>query len=101
LLDLQKQGQTIVIVSHDIDFILDFVPRVLVMDQGTIVADGSPLEIFCRPKLLEKADLAKPILLDLCLAVQQSCPSFLTSVQEEEILADLLQRMLQANRRTS
>lgn len=40
LLDLRKQGCTLLVVTHEVEKILAHVDRVLVMDGGTLVADG-------------------------------------------------------------
>jgi len=65
LMMLIAQGKTVVIVSHDIEFIWPIQPRVIVMAEGRILADGSALDIFSNDALLEKARLVKPQLLDL------------------------------------
>ncbi len=60
-----SQGKTIVIVSHDIEFIWPMRPRVIVMARGKILADGRSEEIFRNNEILMRARLIKPQLLDL------------------------------------
>ncbi len=62
---LISQGKTVVIVSHDIEFIWPLQPRTVVMAGGRILADGPAKEIFRDNAVLEKARLLKPQLLDL------------------------------------
>ncbi len=62
---LISQGKTVVIVSHDIEFIWPLQPRTIVMAGGRILADGPAKEIFRDDAILEKARLLKPQLLDL------------------------------------
>jgi len=62
---LISQGKTVVIVSHDIEFIWPLQPRTVVMAGGRILADGPAKEIFRDDAVLEKARLLKPQLLDL------------------------------------
>ncbi len=62
---LESQGKTVVIVSHDIEFLWPLQPRVVVMAGGKIIADGGAEEIFRDNEILKKARLIKPQLLDL------------------------------------
>ena len=41
---------TMIIVSHEMNFIKDFCTRVIFLDEGTIVEEGTPKEIFDHPK---------------------------------------------------
>lgn len=40
LIDLQAAGHTVIVVTHELEKILPHAPRILLMDQGRIVADG-------------------------------------------------------------
>lgn len=62
---LKAQGKTVIIVSHDIEFIWLLQPRVMVMVDGQIVADGEATMTFENKEILEKANLVKPQLLEL------------------------------------
>ncbi len=57
-----REGKTIVLVSHDVEFIAEFSPRVILMHRGRILYDGEGDELFRRRDLLEKAGLDQPIL---------------------------------------
>lgn len=48
--EIAKDGMTMVIVSHEMSFIKDFCTRVIFMDDGNIVEEGTPEEIFDHPK---------------------------------------------------
>lgn len=47
-----EQNKTIITVLHDLNQIAEFTDEVLVMDQGHIVANGTPYEVF-SPELLK------------------------------------------------
>lgn len=49
------------IASHDLDFVMDTCNRVIVLDQGKIVADGDAKEILTDEKLLESHGLELPL----------------------------------------
>ena len=48
--EIAKEGMTMVIVSHEMSFIKDFCTRVIFMDDGNIVEEGTPEDIFEHPK---------------------------------------------------
>ena len=45
LLKLKEQGETIFIIEHDVDFILNIADDVIVMNEGKIIAQGKPEQI--------------------------------------------------------
>ena len=49
------------IATHDLDFVLDACSRVLLMDGGTIVADGTPADVLHDRDLLESHGLELPL----------------------------------------
>lgn len=50
MMDVANKGMTMVVVTHELGFAKDFATRVLFMDEGKIIEDGSPDEIFNHPK---------------------------------------------------
>ncbi|WP_374140580.1 amino acid ABC transporter ATP-binding protein [Leptotrichia hongkongensis] len=48
--DLAKSGLTMIVVTHEMDFAHDVSSRVVFMDQGVIVEDDKPENIFENPK---------------------------------------------------
>lgn len=48
--DLAKEGMTMIVVTHEMGFARDVADRVLFMDDGSIVEEGKPEEVFGRPK---------------------------------------------------
>ena len=57
---LQAAKETIVISTHDLEMILEVCDRVLLLDQGKIIADGDPLEVMGDQQLMEAHGLEKP-----------------------------------------
>lgn len=47
--DLAREGMTMVVVTHEMGFAKEVADRVIFMDQGVIVEEGRPDEIFTRP----------------------------------------------------
>ncbi|NMW85963.1 amino acid ABC transporter ATP-binding protein [Peptoniphilus sp. AGMB00490] len=48
--DLAKKGMTMVVVTHEMGFAREVGDRILFMDDGYIVEEGSPEEVFGNPK---------------------------------------------------
>ncbi|WP_029608711.1 energy-coupling factor transporter ATPase [Mycoplasma simbae] len=61
---LHKMGKTIVIVTHDLDNVLQVSDRVIMMGNGTIVKDGPTYEVLKDTEFLYKNNLEAPKLLD-------------------------------------
>lgn len=53
LLELRKQGETILLIEHDMTFTLNIADRVIAMDSGKVIAEGTPNQIKNDPKVLE------------------------------------------------
>ena len=54
---LQEKGHTIVMITHDMQLMLDYSDRAIVVTDGQIIADLSPAELFTRPDILRQANL--------------------------------------------
>ena len=65
LLKLGAEGKTMLISTHDVDFTYRWAERVLVFNEGKIIADGAPLEIFQNVEILNAANLKQPTLLEV------------------------------------
>lgn len=50
LRDLSKEGMTMIIVTHEMQFARDVADRLLFFDEGKIIEDGPPREVFAHPK---------------------------------------------------
>ena len=66
VLDLMKElaedGMTMVVVTHEMGFAKEVANRVLFMDEGIILEQGSPTEIFTAPKSPRLKDLLSKVL---------------------------------------
>jgi ABC-type branched-subunit amino acid transport system ATPase component len=53
LRDLKRQGMTVLLVEHDMEFVMGLTDRLVVMDFGQMLAEGLPAEIQANPVVLE------------------------------------------------
>lgn len=67
-------GYTLVIVTHDINVAAAIAKRIVILDRGEIIADGSPQDILTDKQLLETARLEPPILTRLFQELLEVCP---------------------------
>ena len=51
---------TIILVSHSMEDIAEYVDRIIVMDHGSVLFDDAPKEVFRHVKKLEAVGLAAP-----------------------------------------
>ena len=65
LFKLGTEGKTMLISTHDVDFAYRWAERAIVFCEGKIIADGTPLEIFQNQETLKKANLKKPMMLEV------------------------------------
>jgi energy-coupling factor transport system ATP-binding protein len=60
-----SQGKTVILVTHDVEFVAEIRPRVILMSNGEVVYDGEATRLFRNPGILESAGLTQPILFKL------------------------------------
>ena len=53
LLNLKKEGATILLIEHDMNFALNLADEVIVLDEGKVIAKGNPNQIRNNKKVLE------------------------------------------------
>lgn len=53
LLNLKKQGTTILLIEHDMNFALNLADKVIVLDEGKVIAQGKPNQIKNSKKVLQ------------------------------------------------
>jgi energy-coupling factor transport system ATP-binding protein len=57
---LNSQGKTVIIVTHDVEFVAETKPKIVVLSRGKIIATGSCANILTDKKLLDEASLLMP-----------------------------------------
>ena len=50
---LRNRGVTMIIVEHNVNFVMRLCPRILVLNYGTKIAEGTPKEINLNPAVIE------------------------------------------------
>jgi cobalt/nickel transport system ATP-binding protein len=70
---IQKQGKTIILSTHDVNLAYQWADEIIVMHDGEILCYGDPVTVFEQDKLIRKAHLDKPWVME----------TFQTLVQEK------------------
>ena len=56
----EETGITVILVSHSMEDVAKYVERIIVMNQGSVLYDDAPAEVFKHYRELEKVGLAAP-----------------------------------------
>lgn len=62
---LNNAGHTIIMVTHDMQLMLEYSDRSIVISDGEIIADCMPVDLFSQVDILDRANLKKTSLFDL------------------------------------
>ncbi|MDM5200933.1 energy-coupling factor transporter ATPase [Fictibacillus enclensis] len=68
--ELQEQGKTVIMITHDIRLVCKWASSALVMHQGELIFDGSVKSLFMHEEVLEKASLIEPPISQLTKKLQ-------------------------------
>jgi energy-coupling factor transport system ATP-binding protein len=74
LMDLNDRGRTVIVVTHDIEFVIEHFPRTIAMAEGRIVADGSTSSVLSNEDVLERCSLTLPQLTVAARALHKAFP---------------------------
>ena len=56
----RKRGITVILVSHSMEDVANYVERIIVLNKGEILYDDTPAEVFCHYRELEQVGLSAP-----------------------------------------
>ncbi len=65
LRELNRQGVTVVLITHDMHLMLEYTPRAVVFNAGRVIADASAAQILNSPEIVEAAHLKETSLYHL------------------------------------
>ncbi|MEM2093593.1 MAG: ATP-binding cassette domain-containing protein [Candidatus Bathyarchaeia archaeon] len=67
IMQLRTQGKTVLVVTHDVEFVAECNPRVLLMRSGKLIADGEARKILTDPEILAHSSIIPPQITQLFL----------------------------------
>lgn len=96
VLAAQGSGCAVIMITHDMELTLDTACRVLVMEQGHLIADGTPDEVFRDADIMGAASLLPPQIIDLSQRIahlEAEAGSFDTVSSVSEMVTALQNRL--------
>lgn len=84
---IHEKGKTIIMISHNMENVLEYSTRAIVMSKGKIIFDGKPLDLFSQDNLNEKYNIHEPRVLSYAKELKQNGLNIdLTKVKNIEAL---------------
>jgi energy-coupling factor transport system ATP-binding protein len=80
--ELNQDGMTVLMITHDMDVAMRYATRMIVMGGGRILADGRPEDVFDRQDILAAAKLQSPNVAQLAGVLKLPHASFARTVSE-------------------
>ena len=71
LKELNEEGITIIISTHEVDLVPNYADNVFVLVDGILIGEGTPKDIFAQPEILDKANLKVPIVTELFQSLEE------------------------------
>ena len=94
-----KLGMTVLLVSHSMEDVARFVERIIVMNRGEVMLDGTPREVFTHYRQLEEVGLAAPQVTYLMHELRRKgIPVDVDATTEEAARDSILQAFAAKNR---
>ncbi|MCF4970170.1 energy-coupling factor ABC transporter ATP-binding protein [Nostoc sp. CMAA1605] len=62
---IHSSGTTILMATHDLDFVCSWADWVFVMDQGQLILEGKPEDVFVQREILEAIQLGVPLIYEI------------------------------------
>lgn len=81
---LHEQGNTIIMISHDMDFVAENTNRIIVMSEGQILLDSNANHVFQQQEILDKAWIEPPQIAMLSSAID---PDRITHLSVNEFVS--------------
>jgi energy-coupling factor transport system ATP-binding protein len=73
---LNREGKTVIVVTHDVEFAAEYARRIIAMAKGEIIADGPPSKVLTNPQILDKCALLAPQITQLAQKISEHVNGF-------------------------
>jgi energy-coupling factor transport system ATP-binding protein len=92
--DLNEKGKTVIVVTHDIEFVIENFPRTVAMANGRIVADGPTNSVLSNNTVLERCSLTRPQLTETARCLHRVFPEIPERLTLMDDLEEVVTRAL-------
>ncbi|MFA6829753.1 MAG: energy-coupling factor transporter ATPase [Bacilli bacterium] len=94
LTNISKSGTSIVLSTHDMDVVLKYCDRAIVLEKGKIVSDSTPLELFRDMSFIKESSLEPPKVFSFAMKLKENGLDIdLAKVRDSASLADEIIRI--------
>jgi energy-coupling factor transport system ATP-binding protein len=90
----KKKEKTVIIITHNIEFTFEFIPRTILMADGQIIADGPTQKILSSNFLTERSSLVLPQSRQFSLALSNVGFQNLDKIFSKQDITDYLMKLL-------
>ena len=95
--ELNKQGKTIIIVTHEMDYVLEYCDLCVVVNKGKIVFEGQPINLFINDEIMSRVGIEPPLSIEFGKElIKNGMKLDLKNVREVESLAKEIIKTLKA-----
>jgi energy-coupling factor transport system ATP-binding protein len=94
IVQMNTQKKTVVVVTHDVEFVAECKPRVLLMREGKIIADGDARTILTNQDTLTQASIVPPQIAQIFLELQNLNvrKDVIDLYEAQKILSEMLEK---------
>lgn len=94
IVSLYEKGVSIVLATHNMDVVLKYANRAIVLDKGKVVSDSTPLELFQNKEFLKTSSLEPPKVFSFALSlIEHDFDVDLSKINDIDTLADEIVRL--------
>lgn len=84
------QGRTVIIVTHDIEYVAEHIPRTIIMAHGEIIGDGPTESLLTQSNIIKETGLYPPELTRLSQSLTEIVPQFPTRITKIKQIYDAI-----------
>ena len=92
--ELREKGCAVLMVCHDMEVVSDFATRVIVMTQGSIIADGSLADVFAQDDIMRAAAVIPPQVTQVARILSRHVDPAYTGLTKVSEIAKMTERIV-------
>lgn len=70
--ELNRLGKTIIIVTHEMDYVLEYCDLCVVLNKGNIVYEGTPINLFVNDEIMNKVGIEPPLSIEFAKELKKN-----------------------------
>ncbi len=98
LREMNKEGRTVIVVTHDVEFVADNFKRTIVMSAGRIVADGRTSSVLSIDSVIQQCSLIHPQVTQTARLLSTTFPEISPRITGVAELEDTIMRLIGGRR---